>query len=66
MFMHLLFVAVLVRRDYLPVPVFTIRVLLTVEFGLNILRESRDVNDVFICAKNRFQREYLLNYRNIF
>jgi len=51
MFMHVLFVAVLVRRGYLPVPVFTIRVLLTVEFGLNIMRESSDVNDVFICAK---------------
>ena len=31
--------------------IFTTRVLLTIEFGLTILRESRDVTHVFICAK---------------
>jgi len=30
---NLLFVAVLMRRGYLPAPIFTIRVLLTIAFG---------------------------------
>jgi len=63
---NLLFLTVLVQRGYMPAPVFTIHVLLTIEFGLNIIWESRDVTDVFICAKNRLQREYIQTYRNIF
>jgi len=43
----LLLLTVLMQKGYMPAPVFTICVLLTTEFGLNILRESRDVTDVF-------------------
>jgi len=37
-------------------PVFTVRVLLTIEFEGIPCMESRDV---FICAKNRFQPKHL-------
>jgi len=50
----------------MPAPIITICLLLIIEFRLNILRESRDVSDVFICAKNRFTEEFLRSYRNIF
>jgi len=63
---NLLFLTVLVRRGYMPASVITIRVLLIIEFTLNILRESRDVTDVFICTKNRFTEEFLQSYRNTF
>jgi len=36
-FRHILFFAVLILRGYMPAPRFTVRVLLTIEFGLNIL-----------------------------
>ena len=63
---NLLFLAILVQRGYMPAPVITIHVLLTIEFGLNILQESYHVNDVFICAKNRLQRYCLQSYLNVF
>ena len=50
----ILFLAILVRRGYTPAPIYSLFV--TIEFGLSILRESRDV---FICAKNRSWQEYL-------
>ena len=52
---NLLLFAVLVQRGYMPAPIITICVLLIIEFRLNILQESCDVTDVFMCAKKDYR-----------